>query len=108
MSHNQLNETSRRGFLATTANNGVDAPVIATASVTIVGGTACANCDVEIYKAVAGAGDGAYGEGVEYVGSTTANGSGDWSLTGITTLTTSDKVSSIAIDGSNDTSEFGR
>ena len=99
--------TLTAGTIDTTGNNGVDAPVISTASVTTVAGTACTNCDVEVYKAIAGAGDGAYGEGVEFVGITTADGSGDWTLAGITTLTTSDEVTSIAIDGSNDTSEFG-
>ncbi|MDJ0962137.1 MAG: DUF2341 domain-containing protein, partial [Acidimicrobiia bacterium] len=98
--------TLTAGTLATTGNNGLDAPVIATASMTTVTGTACSGCTIEVYKAIAGGGDSARGEGVEFVGTTTADGAGDWTLSGITTLTLSDKVTTIAIDASNDTSEF--
>jgi len=99
------------GTLATTGNNGLDAPAINAASLVTVAGTSCTSCDIEVYKAVAGAGDTSgptgYGEGIEFLGTTTADGAGDWSLTGITGLAAGDEVSAIAIDGSDDTSEFG-
>ena len=55
-------------------------------STSLVTGTACAGATVEVYKAVADgdasdtSGGTDYGEGVAYLGSTTADGSGDWSL----------------------------
>ena len=103
--------TLTAGTDATTGNNGLDAPTIGSATTTTVSGTSCANCDVEVYKAVAGVGDNSagtdYGEGVEYLGTATADGGGTWSLTGLTALSGGDAVSAIAIDASNDTSEFG-
>ncbi|MDJ0960174.1 MAG: Ig-like domain-containing protein [Acidimicrobiia bacterium] len=102
--------TLTAGTLATTGNNGLDAPAISSAIPTTVSGTSCGNCDVEVYRAVAGAGDDSggtdYGEGIEYLGTATANGSGDWTLTGITALSAGDEVSAITSDGSNNTSEF--
>ena len=99
------------GTLATTGNIGVDAPVITSADTTTVAGTTCSACIVEVYRAIAGSGDTFlgtdYGEGVEYLGSAPASFAGNWSLTGITTLTSSDEVSALTIDAANNTSEFG-
>ena len=100
---------------AQAGNIGLDYPVIASAvliaGTTTVTGTTCANCDIEVYEAVAGAGDTLtgtdYGEGVEFVGSTTADGAGAWSVGGITSLIAGDDVSAITMDASNNTSEFG-
>jgi hypothetical protein len=71
-------------------NIGLDYPVMTSAvfnaGTTTVTGTTCANCDVEVYQAVADA-DGSdtlaatdYGEGVQYIGTTTADGVGNWTL----------------------------
>ncbi|MDH3397302.1 MAG: right-handed parallel beta-helix repeat-containing protein, partial [Acidimicrobiia bacterium] len=95
-------------------NDGIDAPIVSTATPGDVTGTACAGATVEVYRAVAD-GDGSdtltgtdYGEGVEYLGSAVADGvTGAWSLSGITALVGGDAVSAIAINGSSSTSEFG-
>ena len=39
----------------TTGNNGIDAPVVTSATTTTVSGTTCPTCEVEVYRAVAGA-----------------------------------------------------
>ena len=99
------------GTDADTGNIGVDAPVITTASSSTVSGTTCAGCEVEVYRASAGAGDAQagidYGEGVDYLGSDVADGTGAWTVTGITGLAIGEAVTSITIDGSGNTSEFG-
>ena len=96
-------------------NIGLDYPSIVSATIlagtTTVTGTTCASCDVEVYKALAGAGDTLggvdYGEGVELVVSTTADGLGSWSAGGITSLIAGDEVSAITMDAVDNTSEFG-
>jgi len=98
------------GTEAGAGNTGIDTPVITGATVTTVSGLACAGARVEVYLAVAGAGDTLasvdYGEGDTYLGFVNADGvTGIWSL-GSLALTVGDEVSAIAIDGSNNTSEF--
>ncbi len=99
------------GTDATTGNIGIDAPVIAAAAPSSVSGTTCAGCEVEVYRAVAGAGDTQagtdYGEGIDYLGSDVADGTGAWSVTGITSLANGETVSAITIDAAGNTSEFG-
>ena len=98
----------------THGNEGLDHPVITSAQhdgvTTTVDGTTCGVCRVEVYRVVGGAGDagpgGDHGEGVEYLGFTSANPAGDFSFA-TTLVGLADEVSAIAIDGSNDTSEFG-
>ncbi|KPJ78044.1 MAG: hypothetical protein AMJ54_05645 [Deltaproteobacteria bacterium SG8_13] len=104
------------GTDANAGNIDLDFPVIIAAQLsagtTTVVGTTCANCEVEVYQAVAD-GDGSdtsgaddYGEGVAYLGTANADAAGDWYLGGITALAAGDNVSAIAIDSSNNTSEF--
>jgi hypothetical protein len=97
-------------------NIGLDYPVIASAdksgATTTIIGTTGVNFEVEIYLAVAtGAGDTSggndYGEGVQYLGTVFANGAGDFTFN-TTALNVGDDVSAIAIDTSNNTSEFGQ
>ena len=96
-------------------NIGLDYPVIATAqkaaATTTITGTTGANFEVEIYRAVAGAGDSPgvddYGEGIAYLGTAIANGAGNFTFN-TTALSAGQFVSAIAIDGSNNTSEFGK
>ncbi|MDH3307449.1 MAG: Ig-like domain-containing protein, partial [Acidimicrobiia bacterium] len=94
----------------THGNEGLDHPLITAAAPTSVSGTACANCTIEVYRAVAGAGDTSggidYGEGVAFVGSTVADAGGDWTAA-VGGLVVDDAVSAIAIDTTNNTSEFG-
>ncbi|MGI9604578.1 MAG: right-handed parallel beta-helix repeat-containing protein, partial [Acidimicrobiales bacterium] len=98
------------GSLASTGNIGLDAPAISAATTTTASGTTCANCDVEVYRAVPGAGDTNlgidYGEGVAYLATTTADGGGNWSVSGLTGIGIGDAVSATSIDGSSNTSEF--
>jgi hypothetical protein len=61
-------------------NDGLFCPVISSATTSSVSGTACNNCIVEVFQATnAGATQG-YGEGESYLGTATANSSGNWSL----------------------------
>ncbi|MGH6691639.1 MAG: right-handed parallel beta-helix repeat-containing protein, partial [Gammaproteobacteria bacterium] len=100
---------------ASTGNIGVDFPLITSANLsggtTTISGTAATGVtSVEVYRAFAGAGDSNggndYGEGLQYLG-TAAVVAGNWSLIA-TGLVAGERVSAIGIDGSNNTSEFGR
>lgn len=53
--------------------NNVAAPSITSATQGVASGTSCANCTVELYVAQDG-------EGRQFIASTTANGSGSWSI----------------------------
>ncbi len=86
-------------------NQQLNFPEITQASTSQVSGTACSNCTVEIYIADASAGE--YGEGKTFVGSTKANGSGDFSLSA-NGLYNDQAVTALAIDGDGNTSEFGQ
>ena len=70
---------------------------------------ACPNSDIEVYEALAGAGDTSggndYGEGERYVGTTTTDGSGDFTFV-TTAFAPNDAVSAIVIDATDNTSEF--
>jgi hypothetical protein len=55
-------------------------PVITSAKVGAVAGTACANCRVEVFAAASDAGDLGHGEGKTLLGATTAGAGGAWSL----------------------------
>ena len=105
--------------LATSGNNGLDHPVIASATLDgttfVVQGTAVANATVEVYLADPGAGDTvsgvSFGEGREYLGTATVDGSGNFTLTLATvpaSVTSSRSVTAIAIEADGDTSEFGQ
>jgi uncharacterized repeat protein (TIGR01451 family) len=92
------------GIQAGYGNRAQDFPVVATANrvgTLTVTGTSCALATIEVYKA---AGD-VNGEGILFLGSTAADGAGNWSLGGIEGMLSGDAVSVIAISAS-DTSEF--
>jgi CSLREA domain-containing protein len=83
------------------ANGGIAAPVIVTTtfgSVNVVG-TACAECAVEVFE-----NSDAYGEGETYVGSATANASGDFTVT--VSYLTKPYLTATATDVISGTSEF--
>ncbi|MDH3767966.1 MAG: DUF2341 domain-containing protein, partial [Gammaproteobacteria bacterium] len=101
-------------YLVSTGNDGIDYPVILSADLsggtTTIIGQACPNSDIEVYRALAGAGDTNagtdYGEGERYLGSTTTDGAGDFTFM-TTVLAGGDVVSAIVIDANDNTSEFG-
>lgn len=91
-----------------TGNQGLPAPQITSASLTTVDGTACNNCLVELFFAQTNdsfdTNDG--GEGKTYIGQSTANGSGNFSITGLS-LSEGDLLTATATDALGNTSEFG-
>ncbi len=110
-----VNDGTKSGALA---NYGMDTPVFTTAqlsgtTLTLAGyvGSAAgqavfASATVQIFKSdIDGSG---YGEGQTYLGTLTADGSGNFSGTlTVGGLVTSDRITGTAIDGTNNTSEFG-
>ncbi len=98
-------------------NEGLDTPLIDLAifssPTSMVQGRACPGAEVEIYRAVAD-GDSSdtlsgtdYGEGVEWLATTTADGvTGAFSIGTVPGLSPGDAVSAIAIDTNDNTSEF--
>lgn len=87
------------------ANDRLNFPVITTATTSTVAGTACGGCTVEVFKADSAAGQ--HGEGRTFLGSTTASGSGAFSVS-VTGLGSGDVVTSTATDSLGNTSEFSR
>ena len=86
-------------------NNWVGYPVITSVNGTVVSGTACANCQIDVYQASgdpAGNGGGA----LIYLVTTPANASGNWSLDLAPYSVTAEVVTLVATDGSNNSSEF--
>ena len=55
-------------------------PVIKHATTSLVSGTACTNCTIEVFIASNEADDQGHGEGQTFLGSATADASGNWSL----------------------------
>jgi hypothetical protein len=100
VTRNRIHSNTLKGIrLFGGGNNGLAPPVInAVIPPSQVGGTACANCTVEIFS-------DADDEGRVYEGATTANGSGNWSFTAAGGLT-GPNLTSTATDGAGNTSEF--
>ncbi len=103
----------------TTGNIGLDSPDILSATINgttlTVSGQATAGGRVEVYLAAPGQGDhrngDSYGEGVLFLGSTTADASGNFVFIKSNlppSLDANSLVSAIVIDGSGNTSEFGK
>ncbi len=96
-------------------NLGLDFPVISSAlqngNVLTITGTTCASGTVEVYLAASGAGDTSsstnltYGEGQTYLGALSVGG-GNFTGTLNTALASGKSITTILIDGSNNTSEF--
>jgi CSLREA domain-containing protein len=84
-------------------NQALNFPVLNSATPTLVTGTACAGCTVEVFIADSGA--GAYGEGKTFVGSATASGTGAFSVS-VSGVTTGKYVTATATDAAGNTSEF--
>jgi CSLREA domain-containing protein len=93
--------------------NGIATPVLSSVAANSVSGTACANCTVEVYQADTSSISPTftlrnYGQGENYLGSATANGSGKWSFTPTTQLAQAEVITADATDSSGDTSEFAK
>jgi parallel beta-helix repeat protein len=84
-------------------NENLNHPVLTSASTTAVAGTACAGCRVQIYRSTVDTGN--RGEGNKLVGSATAAPDGSFGAA-ISGVVGGDYVAAIAIDQSNNTSEF--
>ncbi|MBB6097820.1 putative repeat protein (TIGR01451 family) [Deinobacterium chartae] len=101
------------GRVSGAGNAGLDYPVFTSSDAepggTTVRGTACPGAQVELYRAAAGAGDTlgrtSYGEGVTYLATVTADASGNFVAT-LSGVNIGDTLSALAIDSSNNTSEF--
>jgi CSLREA domain-containing protein len=89
----------------TGANEQLNYPVIARATPTLVTGSACAGCTVEIF--IADSDPSGYGEGRTYVGSATAGAGGAFSAA-VSGVTAGQKVTATATNGAGSTSEFAR
>ena len=99
IARNRIHNNTGKGIaLRSGGNEGLAAPVITTASATQVSGTACANCTIEVFS-------DANDEGALYEGTTTANASGNWTLTKAGGLT-GPYVTATATDANGNTSEF--
>jgi hypothetical protein len=99
-SNNAAGKPINLNYLGTPGNNGKAVPVIATASTSLITGTSGVSNTIEIFKNTTGS---PY-DAVTYVGTTTADGSGNWSK--VVSLSNGDYVIANATDGSNNTSEF--
>jgi trimeric autotransporter adhesin len=89
----------------TGANEQLNYPVIARATPTLVTGSACAGCTVEIF--IADSDPSGYGEGRTYVGFATAGSGGAFSAP-VSGVTAGQKVTATATNGAGSTSEFAR
>jgi CSLREA domain-containing protein len=102
------------GDVDTGSNQQLNYPLIGSASPSSVTGTACAGCTVEVFIAdsngpgtAGGPGAGAYGEGKTYLGSATADSSGNFSLA-VTGVSAGQWVTTTATDSGGNTSEFSQ
>jgi hypothetical protein len=85
------------------ANQQLNAPEIVSATPSLVSGSACVTCTVEIFRAAGGA--GAYGQGQIFAGSAMAGAGGMFSVT-VSGIAVGDYVTATATDALGNTSEF--
>jgi CSLREA domain-containing protein len=101
-SRNVLNANFNKGInlspLGEVANEGIQPPVVGAVTATLVRGTSCSLCTVEIFSAIAT-------QAEVYEGTTTANASGDWSWAGTPHRP---NVRATATDAFGNTSELTR
>ncbi len=100
-------------------NNNISPPLVSSASVTALNtytfsGTACANCTVELFlvdklSLSVEADSTGYGEAIEYLGSGSADGTGNWTISGATIPgATGYYITTTATDSDGNTSEFSQ
>lgn len=87
-------------------NGSIAAPVITSATATLISGTAPANCTIEVFQAQDGSalscGTTHVDQGAVYLGTTTSNAGGSWSLSG----SFCGYVTATATNSTNNTSAF--
>jgi hypothetical protein len=91
-------------------NDYLPCPIITSATIAKVSGTACAGCLVEVFIATNEADDQGHGEGKTFLGRVTADSTGKWSLSLSTgQVTAGQRVTATATTTSTplETSEFG-
>ncbi|MBL7184511.1 MAG: right-handed parallel beta-helix repeat-containing protein, partial [Anaerolineae bacterium] len=99
ITRNRIHSNTGKGIaLPNSGNEGLAAPVVTTASSTQVSGTACSNCTIEVFSDT-------NDEGAIYEGTTTADSSGNWTLTKAGGLA-GPYVTATATDANGNTSEF--
>jgi CSLREA domain-containing protein len=84
-------------------NEQLNFPVIISATVASVSGTACAGCTVEVF--IADADPSGYGQGKTFAGSVTADGTGNFDVA-VHGVGVGEWVTATATDGDGNTSEF--
>ena len=85
------------------ANNSILPPYIISTTSTSVSGTGVIGENVHVYRDNSGCWP--Y-QGQEYLGTTVIDGSGNWTVTGLTITTASDKITATATNATDGTSEF--
>jgi len=99
ITRNRIHSNAQKGIaLLNGGNNGLAAPAIFGATRTEASGTACANCTVEVFS-------DAVDEGAIYEGTTTADASGQWTLSKPAGFS-GPNLTATATDPSGNTSEF--
>jgi hypothetical protein len=92
-------------------NQNIPAPTILSATTSLVSGTACANCTVEVFIAdktqIQDPDDDDYGEGKIYLATGTADSSGNFSIP-VTGVDSDDLITATVTDTSGNTSKFAR
>lgn len=92
--------------LTSGGNGSIAQPVISSATTTLISGTAPANCTIEVFQAQDGAalacGTTDVHQGAVYLGTTTSNAGGTWSLAG----SFCGYITATATDATNNTSRF--
>ena len=93
------------GDADTGPNEQLNYPVLTSATLTAVSGTACAGCTVEVFRSESGA--GAYGGGKQFLGSASAGSDGRFRVL-VSGVVVGQYVTATATDAPGNTSEFGR
>jgi titin len=102
ITQNSIFQNAYDGIVLTSnGNNNISAPTISTTSMSsvLIEGTACSGCTVEVFTNLEGE-----DQGRTYIGTATADGSGDWSLT--VACIGSPYLTATATDAVDGTSEF--
>lgn len=102
ISNNSIYCNVQKGIALDSANSSKSVPVLSSVSYSQVTGTALAGDVIELFSTQSCTGAAA-DQGKTYIGTATANGSGDWTYTGSWSGT---GITATARDGSNNTSEF--
>ncbi|MEQ8302734.1 MAG: BspA family leucine-rich repeat surface protein [Cyclobacteriaceae bacterium] len=89
--------------LSATANNNVQPPTITVVTATSISGTGVIGEDIHVYRDNSACSPP---QGQEYLGTTTVDGAGNWTVTGLTIDTSNDEITATATNVIDGTSEF--